>query len=151
MEASGTLRNELTALQADNVKLYEKFRYMESYRQQSTNGAAPRLGNQFGGPSKRDEELGKYRSLYEESMNPFEVFRGREQNRAVQALNPLEKLLFGLASLVLGRRVMRNLFVVYVMALHLFVMYALYQWTTASDTCRAASGPLRPGDVPVGR
>jgi len=26
--------------------------------------------------SKRDEELGKYRSLYEESMNPFEKFRG---------------------------------------------------------------------------
>jgi homeobox protein cut-like len=28
-------------------------------------------------PSKRDDPLGKYRSKYEESMNPFEAFRGR--------------------------------------------------------------------------
>jgi CASP C terminal len=28
-------------------------------------------------PSKRDDALGRYRSMYEESMNPFEAFRGR--------------------------------------------------------------------------
>jgi len=36
--------------------------------------------------SKRDEELGKYRSLYEESMNPFEKFRGHVRGRSVDVV-----------------------------------------------------------------
>ena len=29
------------------------------------------------GHTRRDEELGKYKSLYEDHMNPFEVFKGK--------------------------------------------------------------------------
>jgi len=32
----------------------------------------------FSNVVRGDEELGKYQNKYEESMNPFEAFRGRE-------------------------------------------------------------------------
>lgn len=39
----------------------------------------------------------------------------------MQALNPIEKLLLGLANMILGNRYMRGLFVLYAAFLHLFV------------------------------
>lgn len=89
------LRAEIKALQTDNLKLYEKVRYMQSYRhdmaaepsQGGFNSADPNemasgsaLKDPYGGSSgtrARDGDLAKYRDKYEQSMNPFEAFRGR--------------------------------------------------------------------------
>jgi len=85
------LRTEVKSLQSDNLKLYEKVRYMQSYREQGSvsqldplppssssafNGSGSVNGGGSGGGSGRDE-LGKWRTRYEEAMNPFEAFRGR--------------------------------------------------------------------------
>lgn len=83
------LRTEIKSLQADNLKLYEKVRYINSYR----DGAGPSgsqgmalsgAGNGGGlqgvmgmSSGRRDEEMGRYKDKYEESMNPFEAFKGR--------------------------------------------------------------------------
>lgn len=72
------LRNEIKTLQADNLKLYEKVRYLESYSAGVGSGSpAPSNLRNLVGNSRRDEELGKYKSLYEDHMNPFEVFKGK--------------------------------------------------------------------------
>lgn len=71
-ETISELRNEIKALQADSLKLYEKVRYLQSYRDE----AGPSSRVTYAAPG-RDEELGKYQNKYEESMNPFEAFRGR--------------------------------------------------------------------------
>lgn len=79
------LRNETKALQADNVKLYEKIRYLQSYRDES-NAPSSLSKSLYGiGPSKSkdDSQLGKYRNLYEQSMNPFEAFKGRVSLRCI--------------------------------------------------------------------
>ncbi|TFY80606.1 hypothetical protein EWM64_g3405 [Hericium alpestre] len=70
------LRTEIRSLQTDNLKLYEKVRYMQSYRENTTNSTLDPLP---AGPSTSTAapEFGKYRARYEESMNPFEAFRGR--------------------------------------------------------------------------
>jgi homeobox protein cut-like len=81
------LRTEVKSLQSDNLKLYEKVRYMQSYREQGSVSQLDPLppssssafnGNRSGngGGGGRDE-LGKWRARYEEAMNPFEAFRGR--------------------------------------------------------------------------
>lgn len=126
-ETISELRNEIKSLQADNLKLYEKVRYLQSYREDTSSKA---LG--FASTVRGDEELGKYRNKYDERMNPFEAFRGREKDRAVQNLNPIEKLVFQLASVVLANRYMRNVFVVYALGLHLVVLLSLYGWATES-------------------
>lgn len=74
------LRNEIKTLQADNLKLYEKVRYLESYN--SNISAGPSSLRSLVGNNKRDEELGKYKSLYEDHMNPFEVFKGKVCTRS---------------------------------------------------------------------
>jgi homeobox protein cut-like len=51
-------------------------------------------------------------------------------------LNPLEKVLLSLASVVLSNRYMRNLFVLYAMGLHFVVLATLYSWTTDLDSVR---------------
>lgn len=69
-EAITEARGEIKGLQTDNLKLYEKVRYLQSYREEAGGSAHPAV-------ARKDEELAKYRGLYEDHMNPFEKFRGR--------------------------------------------------------------------------
>jgi homeobox protein cut-like len=75
-ETISELRGEIKSLQADNLKLYEKVRYLQSYRDEAMPGTSKVHGG-FQSTVRIDEELGKYQNKYEESMNPFEAFRGR--------------------------------------------------------------------------
>jgi len=69
------LRAEIRSLQADNLKLYEKVRYMQSYRENAHSTLDPLPASSTSAPSA--SELSKYSARYEEAMNPFEAFRGR--------------------------------------------------------------------------
>jgi hypothetical protein len=62
-------------LQSDNLKLYEKVRYMQSYRENAHSTLDPLPTSSTIAPSA--SELNKYSARYEEAMNPFEAFRGR--------------------------------------------------------------------------
>jgi homeobox protein cut-like len=70
------LRAEIKNLQADNLKLYEKVRYMQSYREDAKRGGGGRL-TLTGAPNGDTDDMSQYRQQYEASMNPFQVFRGR--------------------------------------------------------------------------
>lgn len=79
--AISELRSEIKSLQSDNLKLYEKVRYMQSYREQaSVSQLDPLPGtstNVHSGSSRSGDDFNKWRKRYEEAMNPFEAFRGR--------------------------------------------------------------------------
>ena len=151
------LRAEIRSLQADNVKLYEKVRYMQSYRENARSTLDPLPASSTNAPTAG--ELGKYRERYEEAMNPFEAFRGRvcgaspslcstvaglnhsfpsfffqEAARAYSNLNPLERGVFVLTRAILGNRRARNAFIVYAIGLHLLVMFTLYECTMSSGS-----------------
>lgn len=153
------LRAEIRSLQSDNLKLYEKVRYMQSYRENSAQSSLdPLPPSSTGAPSAG--ELSKYSARYEEAMNPFEAFRGRvrcyspigshlhtlrlsdfnyfflcvqEAARAYSNLNPLERGVLVLTRAVLGNRRARNAFIVYAVALHALVMFTLYECTASSQ------------------
>jgi len=69
------LRAEIRSLQSDNLKLYEKVRYMQSYRENAHSTLDPLPASSTSAPNTT--ELSKYSARYEEAMNPFEAFRGR--------------------------------------------------------------------------
>jgi len=130
------LRNDIKSLQQDNLKLYEKVRYMQSYRTGEANATGPSsiAASFVPGPHnaipnipKSDESMNRYKNMYEERMNPFEAFRGREQVRAVQALNPVERGVFLLTRQILGNRRTRIAFAIYAGVLHLLVLVTLYE------------------------
>ncbi|KAG8912989.1 hypothetical protein FRC00_003305 [Tulasnella sp. 408] len=74
-EIISELRSEIKTLQADNMKLYEKVRYMQSYRDAGPNATLTTSAAPIG--SGVNDGISKYSSMYEQSMNPFEAFRGR--------------------------------------------------------------------------
>ncbi|KAF9049982.1 CASP C terminal-domain-containing protein [Panaeolus papilionaceus] len=127
------LRSEIKSLQNDNLKLYEKVRYMQSYREDSGSRPVTQL-NPLPPPSSRPDDMSKYQERYEQSMNPFEAFRGREATRAYQALNPVERGVLNLTRSILANRRARAFFIVYSIGLHVLVMVTLFEWSGSSGT-----------------
>lgn len=70
------LRAEVKNLQSDNLKLYEKVRYMQSYREEAGSRPVTSQLDPLPTPSRSDD-MSKYHARYEAAMNPFEAFRGR--------------------------------------------------------------------------
>jgi len=153
-ETISMTRNEMKSLQNDNLKLYEKVRYLQSYRDSLGSTTLNDQSSRFkrfnssipSTVSRKDEELSKYRGIYEEHMNPFEKFRGRERMGALQALNPLDKLVLHTANFVLGNRLTRNLFLIYVLTLHALLFFTYGESAWRSDDMQRST--LRP-PIPV--
>ena len=140
------LRQEIAALQKDNLALYEKTRYASTYQRAPAaasaygGGAHPRgaatLGPRDDVPTSpggaASPGLDRYRSAYEAHLSPFAAFRGRETARAYRRLRAPERAVFAVARLVLASRASRNLFAAYCVALHLLVFVLLY-WMQGVD------------------
>jgi homeobox protein cut-like len=71
------LRTEIKNLQSDNLKLYEKVRYMQSYREEAGSRPLTMQLDPLPAPAGRPDDMREYSARYEEAMNPFEAFRGR--------------------------------------------------------------------------
>lgn len=144
------LRQEIAALQKDNLNLYEKTRYVSSYNR-SGFGASATSTSAFatnpnpsmvniggGGGSGSSGSLDRYRKAYESNLSPFQAFRGRESARAYRRLSLPERVVYSITRMVLASRTSRNLFAAYCVALHLVVFLTLY-WMSGMDGARHAS------------
>lgn len=127
-----SLRAEIASLQKDNLNLYEKTRYINSYgRPGGAVSPGARSPDQhsilpFTSAPSQESALGKYRSAYESNISPFAQFRGRESTRAYKRMSLPERVVFSITRLVLQTRTSRNLFAAYCVGLHLLVFLSLY-------------------------
>lgn len=132
------LRQEVAALQKDNLNLYEKTRYVSTYNRggaasssaygQSPNPSTVSIG-ETGNPGIA---LDRYRAAYESNISPFAAFRGRESARAYRRMSLPERVVYSLTRMVLASRTSRNLFAIYCVALHLLVFVSMY-WLGSAD------------------
>lgn len=140
------LRQEVAALQKDNLNLYEKTRYVSTYNR---GGAASTSTSTFasnsnpsavsmGGTGNPGIEMDRYRKAYESNISPFAAFRGRESARAYRRMSFPERVVYSITRMVLASRTSRNLFAAYCLALHVLVFFSLY-WLGSSDFERHAS------------
>lgn len=140
------LRQEIAALQKDNLNLYEKTRYVSTY---SRSGAATSSASYATNPNPSTVAIGsgagggaggmdRYRAAYESNISPFAAFRGRESARAYKRMSFPERVVYSVTRMVLASRTSRNLFAAYCVALHLLVFLSLY-WMGATDADRAAT------------
>ncbi|KAJ8907193.1 hypothetical protein NDN08_003674 [Rhodosorus marinus] len=119
-EALSLLKSEKENLEADNVQLYSKIRYLQSYKQSSGgNSAKSPL------PEEDGSSLQKYHKVYEETMNPFTAFNRKERKRRVNELSTAERVTLLAGERMLGTRFSRLFVFVYVILLHLFVFIVL--------------------------
>ncbi|KAG6837511.1 hypothetical protein H0H93_008436 [Arthromyces matolae] len=124
------LRSEIKALQTDNLKLYEKVRYMQTYREEAGSRPLTSQLNPLPTPSTvghTTDDINKYRTRYEQAIDPFEAFRGREAARAYDNLHPVERGVYTLTRIILANRRARTFFVIYALVLHVLVLYTSYE------------------------
>ena len=139
------LRQEIAALQKDNLNLYEKTRYVSSYNRAAPTAAATSSSSasayssnpnpstvSIGGTGNPGIALDRYRKAYESNISPFAAFRGRESARAYKRMSFPERVVYSVTRMVLVSRTSRNLFAAYCVALHVLVFFSLY-WLGTSD------------------
>jgi homeobox protein cut-like len=141
------------ALQTDNVRLYEKIRYLQSYAQ----SASAQRGVGGGGSSTRaadvapassagsvvigiDEDegtggfLNQYRSMYEEMVNPYTLFNRRERHKRISEMSAPERLTLRATQRAVSSKTSRLFVFAYMLCLHLLVFVVLV-FVASPSTC----------------
>ncbi|XP_016054474.1 PREDICTED: protein CASP isoform X2 [Miniopterus natalensis] len=106
------LQSELDSLRADNIKLFEKIKFLQSYPGR-------------GGSSDDTEQ--RYSSQYEERLDPFSSFSKRERQRKYLSLSPWDKATLSMGRLVLSNKMARTIGFFYTLFLHCLVFLVLYK------------------------
>ncbi|PSN75007.1 Golgi membrane protein-like protein [Corynespora cassiicola Philippines] len=151
-----SLRNEVAALQKDNLDLYEKTRYVSSYNRGPSSSASAYAANpnpntiHISDNTSSGLTMDRYQSAYESRISPFAAFRGRESARALRRMHVFERMVFRVTRLVLQTRTSRNLFAAYCLGLHFMVFWMLWSYAGASAgatiaTAAAPGGPIAAG------
>uniref|UniRef100_A0A8C3RY93 Protein CASP n=1 Tax=Chelydra serpentina TaxID=8475 RepID=A0A8C3RY93_CHESE len=106
------LQSELDNMRADNIKLYEKIKFLQSY---------PGRGG-----SSDDTEL-RYSTQYEERLDPFSSFSRKERQRKYLSLSPWDKATLSMGRLILSNKTARTIAFFYTLLLHCLVFLVLYK------------------------
>jgi homeobox protein cut-like len=116
------LQNEMDGMRADNVKLYEKIRFLQSYPNSKTT-AVP----------MEDQTSNRYSSQYEEHLDPFTSFNRKEKQRKYMNLSPPEKVTLGIGKMILSSKLARTIFFFYMLFMHILLYIVLYKYSYVDD------------------
>uniref|UniRef100_A0A0L8GLG5 Protein CASP n=1 Tax=Octopus bimaculoides TaxID=37653 RepID=A0A0L8GLG5_OCTBM len=117
------LQNETDKLRSDNVKLYEKIRFLQSYPSKSESHI------------NVDETESQYSSQYEERLNPFNTFNRKERMKRYMNLKPYDKITLSMGRFIMGNKVARTVTFFYTIFLHCFVFLVLYK-LAHTESCK---------------
>jgi len=122
-------RKRADTLHADNVKMLERTRYLQTF--QPKQGGGGTHGRARGRPGAVDIEMeGRYGAAYEDGLGPvgpYEQFREDEKARRVASMNAGERLLVTSGSLLFASKPARMFTLGYASTLHLLVFLVLYR------------------------
>jgi len=128
-----SLRNELLVFRTDNVKLYEKIRYLQSYGDISSKRGV--LSDAERQATFHEDELeGKYGQMYEDNINPFTIFNRKERYKRYRDLNTAERVILNGSRFFLSNKSSRLFLFFYSVALHILVMASLYKLAHTSTS-----------------
>ncbi|KAF4319912.1 hypothetical protein JM18_001229 [Phytophthora kernoviae] len=129
-ELAQSYKSTVARLETDNMQLYHKIRYLQSYGDNGSAGSrvAPSFNSLEEGNSTTSDVEARYRGMYEEKMNPFVQFNKMENQQRFTNLNPVDKILLTSAKLLLGHRITRNMAFGYILLLHFLVVATLYSF-----------------------
>ncbi|CAM9567422.1 unnamed protein product [Chrysoparadoxa australica] len=128
-------------LNRDNVKLYERIRFLQSYQ---TSGSAATRRQSCDIVEDGSEEA--YRVQYETRLDPFARFSQKEQQRKIAELPVIERITLNTSRICLGNRIARNFVFSYFVLLHLVVFATLYSWAHHSHAHAEAQMPSQVSD-----
>uniref|UniRef100_A0A4W4HR21 Protein CASP n=1 Tax=Electrophorus electricus TaxID=8005 RepID=A0A4W4HR21_ELEEL len=105
------LQSELDSLRADNIKLYEKIKFLQIYPTRV----------------RTDDTVMRYSSQYEERLDPFASFSRKERQRRYLSLSPWDKATLSLGRVILSNKMARTVAFFYILFLHCLVFLVLYK------------------------
>lgn len=166
-QAVSSLRSEVASLQKDNLSLYEKTRYINTftstgpaqrntYAPVTSPGMVGSSSSAYPGANPYASSPGadKYQSQYESHISPFSRFRSSESARAMKRMSLPERGVWQITRMVLATRTSRNLFAGYCLALHLLILMMLYYMgslaggPSLADAAAGVGGAAAVGAVP---
>ncbi|XP_033953374.1 cut-like homeobox 1b isoform X5 [Pseudochaenichthys georgianus] len=118
------LQSELDSLRADNIKLYEKIKFLQSYP---------------GRAGGSDDTVMRYSSQYEERLDPFASFSKKERQRRYLSLSPWDKATLSLGRVILSNKIARTIAFFYTLFLHCLVFLVLYKTAWSESIGRDCS------------
>ncbi|KAL0077907.1 CASP C terminal-domain-containing protein [Phycomyces blakesleeanus] len=124
------MESEMEGLKEDNLKLYERLRFVHVWKDEQSKDPSPRNFKKNGprnGTIQDEDPTDKYGKIYEETMNPFMQFHRKEETRRYHALNPAEKLSYNVTRVLFSHKWSRYFLIFYALMLHLLVVVTLYQ------------------------
>ncbi|KAL8587966.1 hypothetical protein ACOMHN_058485 [Nucella lapillus] len=108
-----TLQNDMDQLRSDNVKLYEKIRFLQNYPSRGSTGD--------------DVTVSRYCSQYEERLDPFTTFSRKERQRRYAGLKPYDKITLSMGRVIMSNKTARAFAFFYTLLLHCLVFLVLYK------------------------
>jgi len=124
-----SLQDDLDGLRNDNLKLYEKIKFLQSNYSSSSSS--------FNGQQQQQLQLeSRYASQYEQSLDPFQAFARKERNRKYGSMRPYEKATLASVRFILGSPLARTFAFFYSIFLHLLVFVVLWRFSMVEE-CRA--------------
>ncbi|KAL5016637.1 hypothetical protein ScPMuIL_006226 [Solemya velum] len=115
------VQNEIDKVRSDNVKLYEKIRFLQSYPTKGT-------------PSDDTTEK-RYSSQYEERLDPFSSFSRTERQRKYMNLKPYDKITLGMGRFIMGNPLARTIAFFYTLFMHCLIFLVLYK-LAYTESCK---------------
>ena len=119
------LTNELDRLRSDNVKLYEKIKFLQSFSNS---------GSTSGGDS--GALLNKYTNEYEQKLDPFTKFSNAEKQKRYSNLKLHDKFTLSFGRFILSSKMARLIFCGYFFVVHLLIFASMYHLAHHNDALR---------------
>nr|GME12217.1 protein CASP-like [Ipomoea batatas] len=131
-EKIGSLTTELEKSKADNVKLYEKIRFIQDYNSERViSRGSKKYAEDLESGFSSDVES-KYKKLYEDDINPFAAFSKKEREQRYKELGLREKITLTSGRFLLGNKYARSFAFFYTIGLHILVFTCLYRMSALS-------------------
>ncbi|XP_012558944.1 protein CASP-like isoform X1 [Hydra vulgaris] len=124
------LQNEVDSVRQDNVKLYEKIKFLQSYP--NKNNLSMKID---------DDSTQRYSNSYEERIDPFNDFSRKEKLQRYSNLSTPEKITLNMTRFILSNKVARTLVFFYTIILHCLVFLVLYKFAY-TESCKDAMLPF---------
>jgi len=122
------LSRQVQDLQRDNVKLFEKIRYLQSCDSGRHRGESSHVNIPEG-------SLAKYQSGYEQKLDPFHSFGVSEKQRKYSQLSVFEKVILSLVKFMASNKTARLAVFFYSVLLHGLVFAVLYK-LALTESCK---------------
>ncbi|KAI6647121.1 Protein CASP isoform X2 [Oopsacas minuta] len=120
---SNELQIRISTLEHDNMRLYEKIRFLQSYPHTSQSHILP------------DKSLQRYSHDYESKLDPFTAFNRKEIFSRYSRMPGTDRAIFNIGKVILSNRITRRLALFYLLIVHILLFVGIYFYTTY-EMCR---------------